>query len=381
MKKTIAACLCAVMMLLAGCGATATPAPSGSTPTTEPTSPPATAPVTEPTLPPETIPETDDGEVVALEAPAVLAVLERGEPLLIEGEWEDYYIVSTAYGRGYVEKRLVAYDGEEETEPKTMFAKRNAELFTGYLLRGEPERTLSTNTELQLLADLGDCCLVELDGVLGYVPTDMLSENRIRSSGSSGGSEGGGGGGGGGGGAPSAGADGGDISLTAFGGAPIVCVNLSASSVAAAHVISIEAELYAVVYQRGDHVRVFSEEDGICTLYIDGVFATVERRCLMLEGDEAFESRAGYTAYGANIFRSIDLRGEVLDSPKTNTELTLLWEFENRYLASAPDGTLGYISADMVRNRPIVHRNPGSDGGGGGGGSSGGGGEWSDPVL
>ena len=156
-------------------------------------------------------------------------------------------------------------------------------------------------------------------------------------------------------------------------------VSLSTTDAAAARVISAEAELYAAIYQRGDQVRLFSQEGDICTLYIDGVFATVDRRCLMLEGDGAFESRAGYTASGAEIFRSLDLRGEVVDSPKTNTELTLLWEFENCYLVSLPDGTLGYIAADKVNDKPVVY----SFYGGGGGGSSGGGGggEWTEPVL
>lgn len=372
MKKIIAACLCAAMALLANCGVIAPPAAPEAVPTAAPSLTPAPTPTPTPT------PETEGAEVVTLEACAVLAVLERGEKLLIEGEWENYYIVSSAYGKGYVEKRLVALASEEETEPKTIYAKSKAEFFTGYLLRGEPERTLDTNTELRLLADLGDCCLVELDGVLGYVPKDMLSENRIQYYSYSGG------GGGGGGGAPAAGVDGGDISLAPHGRKVLVAervsyVSLSTTDAAAARVISAEAELYAAIYQRGDQVRLFSQEGDICTLYIDGVFATVDRRCLMLEGDGAFESRAGYTASGAEIFRSLDLRGEFVDSPKTNTELTLLWEFENCYLVSLPDGTLGYIAADKVNDKPVVYNFYG--GGGGGSSGGGGGGEWTEPVL
>lgn len=382
MKRIIAACLCAAMLLLSGCGArigktSADKAPVMPSAAAAPQPTPTQAP--EPT--PSPTPETSGAQVVSLEARAVLAVLERGEELRIEDEWENYYIVDTAKGRGYIEKRLAALVGEE-TEPSTVYAKSKAEFYTGYLLRGEPEQILKTNTELLLLADLGDCCLVELDGVLGYVPSDMLSENRIQSYTYFGG------GGGGGGGAPSGGADGGDITLAAWNSGRISFraeraeyLSLSSAKSGTARVISAEAELYAAIYQRSEQVRVFSQQDDICTLYIDGAFATVERRCLLLQGDESFESRIGYAASGAELFRGIELRGEVLDSLDRNTELTLLWGFGDCYLVSLPDGTMGYVAADKVNDKPIVYSYYGGGGGGGASGGGGGGAEWTEPVL
>lgn len=364
MKKIIAACLCAGILLLGGCGA---PAPA-QTPSPEPTLTP------EPTPTPTPTPETSGAEVVTLEACALLAVLERGEELEIEDEWGNYYIVASAAGRGYVEKRLVALAGAEEPEPRTVYARSQAGFFTGYLLRGEPERLLDTNTELQVLADLGDCCLVELDGVLGYVSADMLSDSRIQYHSYSGG---------GGDSAPSGGADGGDISLGAQGRKAFRATGIAHPALygteggAAARVISATAELYAAVYQRGDQVRVFSQENDACTLYIDGVFATVEKRCLLLAGEEAFESRTGYAASGAELFPDFYLCGEKLQSPATNTELTLLADLGDCYLVSLPEGDMGYVALDQVRDQPVVYNYSG--GGGGGGGSSGG--EWTEPAL
>lgn len=365
MKKMIAACICAAL-LLSGCGA---PAPA-QTPSPEPTATP------EPTPTPTPTPETSGAEVVALEACALLAVLERGDELDIEDEWENYYIVNSAEGRGYVEKRLVALAAEEETEPRTAYARSQAGFFTGYLLRGEPERLLDTNTELQVLADLGDCCLVELDGALGYVPADMLSDSRIQYHNYSGG-------GGGGGSAPSGGADGGDISLGAQTRKVFRATGIAHPALygteggAAARVISATAELYAAVYKRGEQVRVFSRENDACTLYIDGVFAAVEKRCLLLEGEEAFESRVGYAASGAELFPAFYLCGAPLQSLATNTELTLLAELGDCYLVSLPEGDMGYVALDQVRDQPVVYNYSG----GGGGGSSSSGGEWTEPAL
>lgn len=362
MKKIIAACLCAGMLLLCGCGA---PAPA-QTPSPEPTATP------EPTPTPTPTPETDGAEVVTLEACALLAVLERGDALAIEDEWENYYIVSSAEGRGYVEKRLVALATEEEPEARTVYARSQAGFFTGYLLRGEPERLLDTNTELSALADLGDCCLVELDGALGYVPADMLSDSRIQYYNGSGG----------GGAAPSGGADGGDISLGKILRAKSISHHTETghhgdpAAGERARVISATAELYAAVYQRGDKVRVSSQEGDTCTLYIDGVFATVEKRCLLPEGEEPFESRVGYAASGAELFPDFYLCGEKLESPALNTELTLLAELGDCYLVSLPDGSMGYIAMDQVNEQPVVYN---YSGGGGGGSSSGG--EWTEPAL
>lgn len=357
MKKIIAACLC-VVLLLCGCGAPA------ATPSPEPTATP------EPTPTPTPTPDTTGAEVVTLEARALLAVLARGEELTIEDEWEDYYIVSSAEGRGYVEKRLVALAGEEAAEPRTVYAKSQAGFYTGYLLRGEPEHLLDTNTELQILADLGDCCLVELDGVMGYVPADMLSDSRIQYYSY--------GGGGGGGSAPSGGADGGDISLGAQAKKPFIATGISDSSLrgTSARVISATAELYAAVYRRGEQVRVFSQEGDICTLYIDGVFATVEKRCLLPEGEAAFESRLGYAASGAELFSDFYLCGAPLQSLAANAELTLLADLGDCYLVSLPEGDMGYIALDQVNDQPVVYN---YYGGGGGGSSSGG--EWTEPAL
>lgn len=365
MKKIIAACLCAGMLLLCGCGA---PAPEATpTPSPEPTATP------EPTPTPTPTPDTTGAEVVTLEACALFAVLPRGEELVIEDEWEGYYIVNCAEGRGYVEKRLVALAGDEQAEPHTAYAKNQTGFYTGYLLRGEPERLLDTNTELQVLAELGDCCLVELDGVLGYVPADMLSENRIQNYYS------GGGGGGGGGSAPSGGADGGDISLGAQSRKIFRAKVISNSALKGtdARVISATAELYAAVCRCGEQVRLFSQEGDICTLYIDGAFATVEKRCLLLEGETAFESRVGYAASGTELFSDFYLCGVPLQSPAMNTELTLLAELGDCYLVSLPDGDMGYIAVEQVNDQPVVYNYSG--GGGGGGAPSGG--EWTEPAL
>lgn len=356
MKKIISACLCAVI-LLAGCGV------PDEVPSPAPTATP------EPTPTPTPTPETSGAEVVSLEACAVLAVLPRGAELEIEDEWGDYYIVNSHEGRGYVEKRLVAL-ADDETEPRTAYAKSQAEFYTGYLLRGEPEREIDINTELQILADLGDCCLVELEGVLGYVPTDMLSDSPIEYYNYYGG-------GGGGGSAPTGGADGGDISLGAQSRRAFKATGVATHG-GAARVISAAAELYAAVYQRGEQVRVFSQEEDICTLYIDGVFATVEKRCLLLEGEEPFESVAAYAAADAELFADFYLCGVPLRSLSINTELTLLADLGDCCLVSLDDGSMGYIAADQVNDQPVEYS---YYGGGGGGGGAVSGGEWTEPAL
>lgn len=366
MKRIAAVCLCLAILLLAGCAGTPVPAPTAT---------PTPTPAPEPTPTPTPEPETDGASVVTLDATAVLAVLERGEQVLIEGEWEEYYVVEAAAGRGYVEKRLLARDSEPEYEPWTGYAVSGAEVYLNYRLSGAPERVLDTNTEMTVLADLGDCYLAELEGSLGYVPAEMVSSSRIEYHnyyyGGGGGSSGGG---------SSGGADGGDISLgySVGGVIPAVCLSSSAGQGGTARVTAVSAELIAAFFQRGDKVRVFSQDDESCTLYIDGEFACVYRRCILMDSEEPYNSWAGYAASGAALHGSSYLN----DSPvqlALNTELTVLADLGGFYLVSVSDGSMGYLIYEHVSETPIVYNYYGGSGGGGGGSS--GGGEWTEPVL
>lgn len=71
-------------------------------------------------------------------------------------------------------------------EPWTGYAVSKARLFDDWRLCG-PATTLDKNTEVRVLDDLGGCYLAEAGGTTGYLASDEVQTERIRSSGGSGG--------------------------------------------------------------------------------------------------------------------------------------------------------------------------------------------------
>ena len=121
MKKTIALILLLSLTFLCACGEATAPAP---VPTAEPT----VEPTAEPTPTPVPTPETEEAEVIALEAPAVMARLDRGDSVELMGKeirYMDYYIVKSDKGYGLMHKQFLRLENEEEYESWTGYAMSN----------------------------------------------------------------------------------------------------------------------------------------------------------------------------------------------------------------------------------------------------------------
>ena len=176
--------LAALVFLLAGCGRP----PVESTPTT------MTEPVTETTQPAtdESEPASEPGIILVDHVSAVLTQLSRGDTVEILGEQENCYIVDSEKGQGLLEKRLVRTSGEANYETWTGYAKYGALLHQTYHLTDDGG-VMSTNTKVQVLEDLIWCYLVQVEDTYGFVATDQISKQPLRSS--SGSDEGGGNGG------------------------------------------------------------------------------------------------------------------------------------------------------------------------------------------
>lgn len=335
MKRIIALLLGALMLLLSACG-TASPA-----------------------------------AVCVLKAPAILALLEKDAAVTVEEAQEGFYLVSSDAGRGLVEKRLLAAENAEPQESWTGYAQSGAELREDYHLCGEVLHTFALNETFTVLADLGDCYYVALDdGATGFVANESVSSRYIVYY------YGGGGGGG-----NAGGADGGDITLGYTVETPPVAVPLADTEApelapgSRAKTIVPNVELIAAWFDLYDEVRVVSEKDGVCTLYIDGVLANMERRFLLMDGETAPEPWDGYAKNGAILFDNFYLtKNDSAVTLRLNAVLHVLADLGNCWFVNTEDGQFGYVDKDVVSETYIqVYY-------GGGGGSSGGP-EWTEPVL
>ena len=387
MRRFSAILLALALILCAGCAKTS-PVPETQAPTQLPTQPTETQPpeTTEP--PTEPLPQTEEGTILADHVPAILAVFSRGDTLDVVGEYdESHYVVQLENGYGLVEKQLLAMANAPAYETWTGYARWDAKVFDNFRLSGTPVKALSTNIRVEVLDDLGECLVVRVGDITGFVSAKTVSKYPIPSGGSD--SDSGSGGGGGSGGGSSGGQDGGDISLGIRGG--IVLLSAIPQQGAVTGRATVRADGTEVVlgyYDRDDTVQIVIEDgfceswEGFCTVLLDDLYAHVSSSLIRSSGEEPYTPWDGYARYNARLYDSFYLQGEgtVLYG---NKPIHVLCDLGSCYLVTVDDAP-GYVAKDFVSQTPISSGGGGgsdSGSGGSGGGGGGGGSEWSDPVL
>lgn len=362
--------LVAAILLLAGCSKAPEETTSASTQTTV-----TQAPETEPATV-ATEPNSEAGIVLVDHVPAVLTQLSRGDIVTILGEQDDCYIVDSAKGQGLLEKRLVRTADQSAYESWTGYAKYGTLLHRNYHLTDDGG-VVTTNTKVQVLEDLTWCYLVQVEDTRGYVLTDQISKQPIKSSSPNNDTGGGNGGGSSGGGTPG-GQDGGDISLTDFFPNTVRAVLLSNQRTAT--VLVDDAELCLKYFERNDSVNVTQHTTDTCIIYLDGFYAFVPRIFVRMEQDEPYESWTGYAKWNAEVYDDYHLYGEPVKNLKTNTEVTVLDDLGYCYLVEA-EGEFGMMRPETVSKWKQTSGNSSNGSGGSSGGSSSGGEEWTPPKM
>lgn len=366
MKRTFALLLALSLLFIAGC--TGKTEPPAATPA--PTEAPAT-PVPEPPAP---LPKLETGTVQGNQIPAILQLLNRGDVVEVTGNPDEAHAtVKLENGSGTVEMQLLRFADEEAFEVWEGYAQYNAALYSSYQLAGQPLKTLSLNTKLEVLDELDSCYLVSLEGETGFIAKEQLSKYPIQTYYYGGGDSGSSGGGGGGG--YSGGQDGGDINI---------------DLVVRTGQAQVRADGTPVVlkyFNAGDTVQIVAEDgfapalEGYVTILVDDVYAYLPQQWVQRESDEAFTPWEGYASSKCQLFDNHLLSGDAVKKLSTNTALTVLWEAGDVCFVRAGD-ELGFVSADAILTTPIVeYYYGGGDSGSSGGGSGGGGSDWTPPAL
>ena len=388
MKKTIALILLLSLTFLCACGEA--PAPAGA-----PTAEPAVEPTAEPTPTPVPTPETEEAEVIALEAPAIMARLDRGDSVELMGKeirYMDYYIVKSDKGYGLMHKQFLRLENEEEYESWTGYALDDTVMYSDYTMSTVLFQDFNKNDELTVLEKLDTCYVAAFGEQTGVIALDELRDNNRQNwdvdyGGGDGGASSSGGGGGGWNGVPQ---DGTDIVISGFMSAssPVleklatVIEQTDKEVIGTAEVVVTGAPLIAAFYERGDKVQVLEWGDELTKLDIFGFEAQTQTRFLRDMSKAEYEQWQGFTVQGAKLYKNIDMTGTNYIPLNANVEFTVLADMGECYLAEN-DSEIGYLIKDQVRTEKITASyNAGGDYSGGG--SSGGGGAdggWSAAVY
>ena len=247
---------------------------------------------------------------------------------------------------------------------------------------GTPIQVLNTNTKIEVLDDLGGCCVVKVEDVTGFMKLEDISKGPIRSQSSSGGGGSSGGGSSGGGG----GQDGGDIYLQVNGGIVLLSAITQEGSVTSQATVRADGtEVVLGYFDREETAQVvvesgFAEDwEGYATVMMDDLYAHVPEALIQRKGEEAYARWDGFARYATMFYDNFYLQGEGKQL-NTNTPVHVVADLDTCYMVTV-DGSLGYVAKTMVSETKIIAKKAPAASGGGGSSGGGGGQEWSDPVL
>ena len=184
MKKFFVIFLALTLALGAGCSNQGEQPTAPVAEATAPTTAPApAADQTEPTETTAPAPRTVEGTIQGVHIPAILSFPQRGDIVQVTG-YPDEATATVTVGdaQGSLAKVLLRFDSEESYEAWQAYAKYNTQVFAGYTLVGEPLATLKTNTQMTVLDDLGECYLVQIEDLTGYIAKTQASKWRIKGS-------------------------------------------------------------------------------------------------------------------------------------------------------------------------------------------------------
>lgn len=341
MRKNLAILLLLALMI-SGCGKK--PA--------EETLPPETVRASEETG--ETVPEVEYAVAEVNGVPAVLAALSRGDTVDIVDVYDEaHYAVKLDTGYGLVEKNLVRMSVEPEYVPWTGYAYQDAALYGNYRLSGDPVKKLASNTEAEVLDDLGCCLLVSCDGTTGYMVPGSLGKTPADGN-ASGNKKG----------KPAAGKDGGSISMQHQGGIALLAdIAPQQGEVSGkATVLADETQIVLGYFDRGDTIPVVTggPAGGYYEVYLDGLYARVSAAYVRPEDGKAYEEWEGRTNAITSLYSDIWMLGSPSDRLNANTGVKVLYALEDCYLVQAGD-VVGYAEKDRIEpaaDTPVKETTP-----------------------
>ena len=307
------------------------------------------------TLPVETTPASETTEAVAPDLeyataqingiPAVLDVLSRGDTVdVVKAYDEKHIIIKLETGYGLVEKNLIRLDTVPAYESWTGYAYQGAELYDNYRLAGEPVRTLEVDEEVQVLEDLGWCCLVEQNGNIGYIKQENLAKNPLANKDSNNTSEAG---------LPNAdnydgfeGEDGGEISMHFPGRVTLLSTIIPQEGTVGGKAVVLADETLVILgyFDRGDKIPVVPQNAGSKTLtvYLDGIYVQVDGTYVQTENESEYISWNGQSQQIVSVYGDCWMLGNPIDRLNSNTVVKVLYELDNCYLIEV-NGVTGYM--------------------------------------
>ena len=117
-------------------------------------------------------------KVSAARAEIFAEMLKQGDTVEVIERGDEFTKVKANDVEGKIETRFLRFADEEEYQSKTVYTAPDTKLYDNPYLRGSAT-WLKKNTELTVLADLGDVYYVKGDSVEGYISKDLGLDTEV----------------------------------------------------------------------------------------------------------------------------------------------------------------------------------------------------------
>ena len=244
--------------------------------------------------------------------------------------------------------------------------EKKANLYDNFYLEGQAINTLTTNTAVTVLADIGFCYRVSVDTILGYMNKEDVSKKKLEVDGGS--SDDG----------SAGGADGGDIVLPSFHGSGVTYSRTTTffrfekdavKYPVAGEILADNVEAYIGFLNRGDTVNVIDEANGFYTVIFSHQLAVMRTQLVRLLTAEEYAIWDGYAKQNAPYFDNYHMVGDPIGNLSVNTILSILCELDYCYIVNL-DGAVWFVPKDQISTTKFRSDGNNRDGG-----------DWTDPAL
>jgi len=289
--------------------------------------------------------------------------LNRGDVVQITNEDDDYYYFDYKGVLVAVEKEYIRTEKEDAFKPYSAYTRNGVKMYAD--IQGKEEITsFSLNDVVNVVDSFAGMLYVECDGVYGYMYKANVSKDKIiiyipptpvnppvedNNSGSGGSSSGDSSSGDSG--SSSSSGDGEDITLSA-GESTYQIVLLAAENEFSGTVLMDGTKAYFAVYNRGDVVKILSEDEKQYEVLVNGLRGKLEKDLIRKDSEEDFKTFEAYATRGASIYSDYQLTNKV-SICYLNDVINIVDETNDVYVIERSNGTIAYMDKEEVSKEKI----------------------------
>lgn len=305
-------------------------------------------------------------------ANVLFSFLNRGEPVIIVDEDDDYYFIDKGSLTLKILKKYIRTELEEPFSEYRAYTRGGSRLYSN--IDGDDViDTFSLNEEIKVIDEFADMLYIEANGIKGYMYPSQVSKTIIPiyiapklqyeetyiPSGSSGGGDSGG--------SspepsleptptpapiPQQSGDGEDISI--YNIPEYKTYYMSYSNELTGIILMDNTEAFLTTINRNENIYILNETEEEYIVLVNGYQGKINKKYVRKEDEAAYEKFEGYTVSGAPLYSDYEMKNRILTFG-VNETVTIIDKVDGVYVIELEDGKEGYMKeTNISKNRIYI---------------------------